>query len=162
MRRYISRRTPIDDIYETCERTFAQLQIYTDNIEPNAITEQLGIPPSRSQKKGDVLTNSSGVERIPKINGWFLSSEPWVASKDVRRHLDWLLSQLVPIKERLLALQDMETVRMVVKCIWWSAYGDGGPTLWPEQMQLLADLNLECSFSLAFFGVEEDEKTTGT
>ena len=57
-----------------------------------------------------------------------------------------------------MALQEMEGVRMGVDCIWWSAYGDGGPTLWPEQMHLLADLNLECSFSVSFFGDDEEEK----
>jgi hypothetical protein len=43
---------------------------------------------------------------------------------------------------------------MTVQRIWWSATGQGGPTLWPEQMRLLAELNLECSFDVSFFGDE--------
>ena len=30
-----------------------------------------------------------------------------------------------------------------------------GPTLWPEQMQPMADLNLECSFDISFFGDDD-------
>jgi hypothetical protein len=43
---------------------------------------------------------------------------------------------------------------MRVNCVWWSAAGHGGPTLWPEQMAALAALNLECSFDVYFFGDE--------
>ena len=70
-------------------------------------------------------------------------------------HLVWLLKQLVPAKEQILALQEKAGITMGVNCIWWSAFGDGGPTLWPEQMRGLADLNLECSFDVAFFGEED-------
>jgi hypothetical protein len=46
---------------------------------------------------------------------------------------------------------------MNVNCVWWSRYGDGGPTLWPEQMLRLAQLNLECSFEFAYY--EDDGET---
>ena len=36
---------------------------------------------------------------------------------------------------------------MSVNCIWWSR-GTGGPTIWPEQMAVLAKLNLELSFDI--------------
>lgn len=44
---------------------------------------------------------------------------------------------------------------MSVDCIWWSASGGGGPTLWPEQMACMAALNLECSFDISFYGPDE-------
>ena len=47
---------------------------------------------------------------------------------------------------------------MTVQCIWWSATGQGGPTLWPEQMRLLAALNPECSFDVSLFGDEGEER----
>jgi hypothetical protein len=45
-----------------------------------------------------------------------------------------------------------------VNCIWWSRFGDGGPTLWPEQVRALADLNLECSFAFADYSDTDDAK----
>jgi len=151
-----SRRTPYDDRYPTCERVLAKLRIYGVDLDPATVTEQLQIEPTESQKKGEVRTNSLGRQRSPKIGGWFLSSEDKVASKDLRRHLDWLLQLLTPRADAICALQDTEGITMMVDCIWWSAHGDGGPTLWPEQMRALADLNLECSFDISFFG-EDDE-----
>jgi hypothetical protein len=116
------------------------------------VTSHLGIEPTKSQKKGEVKRSSRGFERTIKKGGWFLSSEDHVDSKDIRRHLDWLLARLLPVKDQLLSLQATEGIIMSVNCIWWSAFAEGGPTLWPEQMRLLADLNLECGFDIAFFG----------
>lgn len=82
------------------------------------------------------------------MNGWFLSTGGVVASRDVRHHLDWLLERLMPARGALVALQQCAGVRMSVVCVWWSREGHGGPTLWPEQMRGLADLNLECSFDV--------------
>ena len=154
MRLKASRLTPINDNYETCERTLAKLRIYGDKLDPGSITAVLGIEPTDSQSKGEIKKNSRGVGREAKIAGWFLSSEGHVQSKDVRKHLDWLLAKLLPVKDKLHAIQETEDLVMGVTCVWWSVGGDGGPTLWPEQMSLLAELNLECGFEVAFY---EDE-----
>ena len=43
---------------------------------------------------------------------------------------------------------------MGIDCRWESRGGQGGPTLWPEQMRAMADLDLECSFYIEFYGEE--------
>ncbi|UXM95623.1 DUF4279 domain-containing protein [Bartonella sp. HY329] len=86
---------------------------------------------------------------------WELSSENFVNSLDIRRHLDWLLNELKPSKNYLLHLQRDEKIQMYVKGIWWSKYGDGGPMIWPEHMALLAEMNLELGFEISFFGKDE-------
>jgi hypothetical protein len=57
------------------------------------------------------------------------------------------------VLKALRQLQNEQDLKMAVSCIWWSKAGDGGPVLWPEQMVVLADLNLECGFELAFYGL---------
>jgi hypothetical protein len=151
-----SRQTPYNDDYPTCERTFARLQISGDQLDPDVITTRLGVEPSDKQKKGEIRTNSIGRTRTIRIGGWFLSSEHQVDSKDLRRHLDWLLAILRSRADGLRSVQEMDGVVMSVNCIWWSRGGHGGPTLWPEQMRALADLNLECGFDIAFFGEDEE------
>lgn len=151
-------RTPYDDQYATCERTLATLCIYGPDLEPSEISGHLGIIPSRTQKMGEVFTNSFGRQRTAKLGGWFLTSEGSVFSKDLRRHLDWLLNLLRPKKEALLSVQARSGVWMNVECVWWSKYGEGGPTLSHEQLQGLASLNLECGFEIAFFGDEEEQE----
>lgn len=153
-----SRRTPIDDEYGTCERTYAELRLYCGAMHPSAITSLLGVNPTSQVVLGEPgRTNSLGRAPIGKLNGWFLSSEGNVESKDVRRHIDWLIAKLKPSSDALHELQAKPDIRMSVNCIWWSRFGDGGPTLWPDQMRALADLNLECSFDFADYSDDTAE-----
>jgi hypothetical protein len=151
-----SRLTGVDEAYATCERTCARLHIYSGEVPPEQISLRLSLQPTSVVNKGLVTTNSLGRSRVGKSNGWFLSSEEHVESRDLRHHLDWLLERLRVRAEVLRELQDEEELTMAVSCIWWSKYGDGGPVLWPEQMKHLAELNLECGFELAFYGAQED------
>lgn len=145
-----SHLTPYVDEYETCSETRAELRIYTGELDPASVTERLGLKPSDVNTKGTTNVSKSGRERVVPLNAWFLTSEGEVNSLDSRRHLDWLLQKLRPAKDALLALQEEPEVRMAVTCTWYSAFGHGGPTLWPEQMSRLAEVNLECGFDIYF------------
>jgi hypothetical protein len=105
---------------------------------------------TETSEVGQVRVNSLGRTRVAPKNLWILSSEGSADSLDVRRHLDWLLARLVPNAKALLELQEVEGLVMTVHCVWYSRSGHGGPTLWPEQMRALADLNLECGFDVYF------------
>ena len=148
-RKIESRLTPINDSYETCERTAATLRIITQSFSVDKITDLLKVSPSRthvSHHPGH--TETGAVER----QIWLLESEEEVHSRDLRRHLDWIVGAIYPKKEELLRLQEVSDVKMDVTCVWWSRYGDGGPTLWPEQMARLAELNLEISIACSYYG----------
>jgi hypothetical protein len=147
---FSSRMTPIIDSYNTCEKTEATLAIY--NIDPEVVSKKLGIAPSSSKIKGLLNKMPNGSEKIFPLHNWLLSSENFVHSKDLRKHLDWILDKLDPISEQFLELQQIPEAKMSMRCVWWSKYGDGGPTLWPEQMERMAKLNLECTFSIHFYG----------
>lgn len=153
----LARHTPYDDAYGSCERTYAELRIYSGSMDPDAISGRLGITPTSVQRKGERKTNSLGRSREVPLNGWFFSSEGKTASRDLRRHLDWILDRVEPTKDQLAEIQSRVGVTMLINCVWWSAMGMGGPTLWPEQMRRIANLNLECSFELAFFGTDSDQ-----
>ncbi|WP_338129451.1 DUF4279 domain-containing protein [Xenorhabdus bovienii] len=86
--------------------------------------------------------------------GWLLSSENYVNSKDIRDHLDWLLNKISKSSEGLKQLQNTDKVTMKIDCVWRSIAWHGGPTLWPEQMKIMSDLGLECSFDIYFVGEE--------
>ncbi len=151
-----SRFTPIDDSDPSCERTDATLAIY--HVDPTLVTEKLSVTPTSSQGIGVARVMPSGKEVIGTTNSWLLSSEKEVISKDLRRHLDWLLDRLEPTGAQLRELQQFPGAKMTIWCVWWSAVGRaGGPTLWPEQMDRLARLNLEIGFTFAYYG-DDDEK----
>jgi Domain of unknown function (DUF4279) len=156
-------RTPYDDEYATCERAVAELLIYGVDLDPDEVSRRLGIEPSDAATTGQVLTNSLGLQRVTPIGHWFLSSEEHVDSRDLRRHLDWLLGLLTPRAAMLRELQALPGLRMHIQCIWWSKYGDGGPTLWPEQMRGIADLDMELGLEVGFYGAEEpDDRTSAS
>jgi hypothetical protein len=150
MTNIFSRRTPYNDAYGTCSATRAELLIYPGSIHPSEVTEMLQLQPTDACAVGDVRTSKRGRTRIAKNSMWTLSSEGSVESLDVRRHLDWLLGRLEAKTRELRGLQDAPGVQMSVNCAWYSRVGHGGPTLWPEQMRGLAEMNLECSFDIYF------------
>lgn len=134
--------------YPTCERTYATLRIYPGQLDPEDVTARLGIEPSDCQRRGVPKHPGS---RPPKLHGWFLSSDGAVASRDVRRHLDWLLTRIGPRADAVLRLQ-AEGCEMDVSCYWVSAAGHGGPSLPPDQMGELARLGLELWFDVYLGG----------
>jgi hypothetical protein len=123
-------------------------------MSPSRVTELLGVTPTSVTISGEGGISGAWSVRLGKSNVWVLSSEGLVASKDLRRHVDWILDTIYPSKSVLFRLQNMPDVKMDVSCVWWSRYGDGGPTLWPEQMSRLSELNLEISIACAFYGDE--------
>lgn len=141
-----------DDDYATCEKCYVSLLIYPNDFLVLDITQGMNIQPKRSFQKGDIWITSRGIKKIHENSLWELSSENFVNSLDIRRHLDWLLNELKPSKNYLLHLQRDEKIQMYVKGIWWSKYGDGGPMIWPKHMALLAEMNLELGFEISFFG----------
>lgn len=143
--------------HATCQATHATLRIYPESLDPVDVTARLGIEPTRCQRRGEPLKPGG---RPAKLHGWVLSSEGVVDSRDVRQHLDWLLSALVPRAEALLALQ-AEGCRMDVSCFWVSASGHGGPTVRPDQMGALARLKLQLGFDVHFGGEEGQNHDVG-
>ena len=146
-----------------CDRTAAVLCVYPregSGLTHEAVTALLGVRPTRAGNAGDDVPTRRGSRRVTVTN-WQLSSEPHVASKDLRNHLDWLLDRVGPAAAALRALQDGRAV-MTVRCPWWAAAdGTDGPVLWPEQMRRLADLNLELAFDFKDYSEDPGETPAG-
>ena len=135
-----------DDEYPTCDATYATLCIYGDDLDPNAVTSLFGIEPSHTQRKGEHLKKV-----VVRRGGWFFSTQNAVVSRDVRRHVNWLIETFSGKEEAFhqLRSQGYETV---VSCYWRSASGHGGPMLSPEMMGRLADLGVGIWFDIYFHG----------
>jgi hypothetical protein len=140
--------TPYNAGYETCERTCAELRIYPGDLDPRTVSARLSLGPT-------TVRAAAETGRRIRPSHWALSSELHVDSMDTRNHLDWLLARLLPVRDAILELQREPSVRMTVWCVWWSKFAQGGPTLWPEQMGPLAELNLECTFDVSFYGDDD-------
>ena len=128
-----------DDNYSACEETFSTLRMYHDKVTPSEITQRLGVQPSKYFAKGDIRTKRG---KLYEINGWFLSSEHKVDSRDPRKHIDWVIDQIWNKKEVVLQLIQ-EGWSADISSYWVSSSGNGGPTLSPYQMERLAKLDIE-------------------
>jgi hypothetical protein len=149
---FSARGTAINHDYPTCERTCAELRIYPDGISVEDVSTALRLTPTRACNAGDAISGRSGRERKAPRSMWYLSSEDNVESMDLRVHLDWILDRLESKGEYLEKLSYCGTTKIYLTCIWWSASGHGGPTLWPEQMRRIANLGLELGFEIQFHG----------
>jgi hypothetical protein len=147
----------LDSDYPTCERTYATLRVYPDLLDPADVTARLGIEPSDWQRRGEARKPGS---RPAKLHGWFLTSDGAVESRDVRRHLDWLLARISPKTDAILALQT-GGCSMDVSCFWVSRSGHGGPSVRPAQMREFARLNLELWFDVYLGSGKDAEPLAG-
>lgn len=117
------------------------------------ITEKLGVQASMWQRSGEAPNYLKTPESSPwksrpaMLNAWFLSSDNHVESRDVRRHIDWVLDQIVGASAAVLDLQK-QGCAMELSCYWASAVGHGGPLISPLQMRKLVMLNLELGFDI--------------
>jgi hypothetical protein len=150
---------PYIDDYATCERTYVTLRVYSDTIPPEEISSSLGLTPTSTQHKGRVRNPHGRRPIVQKLHGWFLSSEGRVESRDVRRHLDWLLDQISGAADELTRLTNSVTggTRADISCAWFSAFGHGGPTLSPSQMERMGTLGIDCWFDLYVSDVAKAE-----
>jgi hypothetical protein len=138
------------DDYPTCAGTHATLRIFSAQTTPEEISSRLGIEPTSSHRRGEPLVPRVTGSAAARLHGWFLSSEAHVRSRDLRRHLDWLLDAVEPAADALRELA--RTERADVFCLWQSASGHGGPTLSPTQLARLGALGLELGLDVYFPG----------
>ncbi|OAI39164.1 hypothetical protein AYO38_08045 [bacterium SCGC AG-212-C10] len=134
-----------DDAYPTCEGTHATVRMYHDADSPDDVTRALGVEPSQMQR-------SDG--RVP--SAWLLQSEDEVTSRDLRRHIDWILARLSHCASRDFDLLFSHGWTGDVSCFWVSKSGHGGPTLNPVQMARLGALGLRVSFDI--YGAEPHDR----
>ena len=144
-----------DDAYSACSETFATLRIYHDEIPPTEVTSRLGVKPDESVTKGERF---SGKRRgVARTNGWFLTTDGKVDSRDSRRHIDWLTSQ-VSDKAQEFAQMLEDGFEIDISSFWISRSGNGGPMLSPFQMRRLAELGIEVNWDIYF---ENDDYSEG-
>lgn len=129
------------DDYKSCEETYVTLRIFYDAQPPEFLSDFLKLTPSRTQVKGEELSKRSRYTS----NGWFLSSAEAVDSRDARRHIDYLLDQILPVKDKIEEIQK-GSAQVDITCFWVSKTCNGGPTLSKQQLRKLADLGVDFWF----------------
>lgn len=148
-----------NDEYPTCTRTHAGLCIYTGDLSPDDVVARLKLASARIQIKGQRDLRRTTREVLFKTNAAFLDTAEVVQSKDLRRHIDWILERCAG-KEAAIREEMQKGVQFVVSCFWGSAQGHGGPALTPTQMAKLGALGFEIWFDVYFEGEKEQSNSS--
>lgn len=134
-----------EDNYATCEATYATFRVYSPTLLPSHITELLGRKPSDAWRTGDARRSGASA----RTGGWLLSTEKRVDSRDIRRHLHWLRSELEAANEHIRRLMQ-EGHDVDVFCYWVSKSGHGGPNVDDQTMRWLGALGVPLGFDVYF------------
>lgn len=125
-----------DEDFPNCKKTHATLFIQHADLEPEVLTERLGVRPTYSFRSGE-KTYKWGT---PIEHGrWCLDTRSSVRSSDLRRHLDWLIDQLAG-NEKVFAELRAGGYSLWVFCDWEAeGFTDtfgcfAGPSVSPRNM----------------------------
>lgn len=124
---------------------YAGIYITGKEVDPQKISELLGISPSSGFTRGDRRPRDDG-ERSHGL--WALDSSTHVSSLDPLVHLQWLVSELQPARSRIRDLSENRTVHIVMTLFWVLPSSHETLELDTALMQQIADLNIDLEFSI--------------
>ncbi|MBS1992674.1 MAG: DUF4279 domain-containing protein [Cyanobacteria bacterium SZAS LIN-3] len=125
-------------------RVIVSISFSQENLEPAAITNLIGLTPTRCYRKGDL----NGPSNVPKKQGlWSLSSAHMQSEHSICEHLNWVLDQVAEKKDILLQLLNQGNV-ITLKCRFGVAHWNTSFLIDSETFSRLADLNLDVSFDI--------------
>ncbi|NEV65329.1 DUF4279 domain-containing protein [Thiorhodococcus minor] len=106
---------------------------------PDDISVALGIEPTRTILKKKKT-------RIKK-NAWFLSTQDFVDSRDLRRHLFFVAERINKKIDALSLLKNCGWNAML-HCYWESREGNGGPILDVTTLKVIAKMEIDLHFDV--------------
>jgi hypothetical protein len=123
---------------------YATLILRGKGLNPQEVTDSLGLSPSRSFKRGDWRNE---IDRW-KDNFWSLSSQNKVQSNNLTIHLDWLMNQFEPVKLRFLEILNGENIEAEISCFWILPTDHENLVLSAELIEKITDLGLSLSMDI--------------
>ncbi len=118
-------------------RVWATLRLGGENLDPDEVTERLGITPTYAHRRGQVHNKRGDVWREGQ---WSLTSENQHVPCDLEDHIAWVLDRIEPVREQFLEIC-IGDVSADMFC-FLECYGMGGPQLSPTLMKRMARLDL--------------------
>jgi len=123
---------------------YATLVLRGKYLDPRSVTEELGIIPSRSFKRGDRRTEA---KKWPH-GYWALTSSGNIESMDLALHLQWLIDQLEPVKPTLVRLLKESKISAVISCFWTLQTSHDGLSFNYTLLGRIAALGLNVEFDV--------------
>jgi len=128
------------------------------NLNPQEITNALGIQPDHSAACGDERRNLKGALLAPHDEGfWRLDTCAKVQSKDINDHFRYLLSLLLPHQDAILKLSQEGDIYFDI--LWQSTYlyAGTGPIIDRDCLQGVSQLQASMGFDIYQIDDEEEK-----
>src|SRR5574340_1223427 len=121
------------------------------NFDPEEITNVLGISPTKSWKKGDLI---SGTTIARKFDGWILSAAERSDSNEVEEHIKPLLTKLLPLKDRIAEVYKEFELEAEINCAVYVT--DETPVLYMSAVTLreISELNASVDIDIILLDPE--------
>jgi len=117
---------------------FATFILRGKGLNPQEVTDNLGINPTKSFKRGEWRTSTEKWTR----NYWSLTSQEKVQSDDLSNHIEWVIEQFEPVLPKLNEILSNKDVQGEISCFWILPAGHDGLSLNPVLLRKIADLKL--------------------
>lgn len=118
-------------------RVFASLGFVGNRLQPQHVTDILGVSPTKSWRKGELFRpGPRSPEIVARTGTWWLSTEGLVTSHDLDVHLAFLVALILPEGDgdRLARLQELmrdESAVAHIGCFWHGEAGARPPAIPP-------------------------------
>lgn len=126
------------------QKLYTVFDLRGKTLNPQEITDYLGIQPSRSFMRGEMRTNN---KKWPH-GYWALESSKFVQSTDLALHLEWLINQLESVKTKLYELVENQQLTATISCFWIMSGEHDGLVLSSELIQQAASLKVPIEFDI--------------
>jgi hypothetical protein len=123
---------------------YISLILRGEALDPEKITEMLGINPTKSAKHGDKRGRSN---KWPH-GIWILESSEQIESVDPIKHIIWLLDKLEPSKTNLIEISRDQTIDAEISCFWIMPNTHEVLTIAPELLSRISALNVRFELSI--------------
>jgi len=127
------------------ENCHVSLRIGSDHLDPTLVSEELGLKPSRSWKRGVPFLVKPDKEVVRDFGSWVLDTND-LASKSLEAHAIHLLELVDGKTDRLRALIEAGKYRVSIVFWWSSGLTPGGYNLSSRTLGELCELCQDVEF----------------
>lgn len=118
-----------------------------ESVDPDLITETLGILPDRRFRKGDPYGKKG---RTRPIGLWSISSSDRVESNNLEQHIVWILEKLEPVQEKLAGFILQDGVDAFFKVVFNLFVHEWDDQIGSQLLKRITELNVHFQISIYY------------
>lgn len=148
MKNNIQNNGKINDV--ATRDTYASLYFRNKDLNPDLVTELLGIEPLKKFKKGESYGMQK--EKFRRTGFWYVSTNEYIQSENIEDHLVWLLEKIELVNKDFMEMVAKEKHEVEITCVLQVFSVEDGFTITPIILKRIADLNFRFGISVYCFG----------